>query len=208
MKRAELIKIKRLLQQEVIRRERINELLENNLIKEFMLLNNLNIKELCTTDIWSILDELLEQFQIEESNGILVCIGNYMVDCDITYQDTYHYTRSVPFNSLCTQYQTFRDIETCKLYTGYVDRYIETMLEQENSYYPKIQKTPSEFCRSRYGKCLVSELKEKYILLNPYNTKENENGFNEVRKVFFETTIENGQTKAKQLVLSKYSRMN
>ena len=44
MKRTELIKLKKLLQQETLRRNRIKELLSNNLIQEFMLLNNLNLR--------------------------------------------------------------------------------------------------------------------------------------------------------------------
>ena len=66
---------------------------------------------------------------------------------------------------------------------------------------------PSEFCHKRYGRYLVSELIEKYIILNPYNSSKNNNGFNEIQKDFFITAIEKGQPKAKQLVLDKYPRM-
>ena len=48
---------------------------------------------------------------------------------------------------------------------------------------------------------------ERYIILNPYNTSKNNNGFTEVQKDFFKTAIEQGQPKAKQLVLTKYQRM-
>lgn len=67
--------------------------------------------------------------------------------------------------------------------------------------------TPREFCHSRYGRYLVSELMEKYIILNPYNSSKNNNGFEEVQKDFFTTAIEKGQTKAKQLLLNKYLQM-
>lgn len=207
MKKAELIKLKKLLQQEIDRRNRINNLLSNDLIQEFLLLNNLNINELQLDDKWLILKELLKKFQITESNGILVCTGSYLVDCSICYQETNYYTKEVEFDNPYIEYQTFKDIETSKINTAYTDKYIQSRLEEENKYYSATKMTPSEFCHKRYGRCLVSELMEKYIILNPYNTSKNGNGFSEVQKDFFTTAIEKGQPKAKQLVLSKYPKM-
>lgn len=207
MKKTELIKLKKLLQQETDRRNRINKLLSNGLIQEFLSLNNLNINELQSDDKWIILKELLKEFQITESNGILVCTGSYLTDCSICYQETNYYTKEVPFDNPYIEYQTFEDIETNKIHTAYTDKHIQKELEEEKKIYTKSQMTPSEFCHSRYGRYLVSELMEKYIILNPYNSSENSNGFTEVQKDFFTTAIEKGQLKAKQLVLSKYSRM-
>lgn len=65
----------------------------------------------------------------------------------------------------------------------------------------------SIFCHKRYGRYLVSELMEKYAILNPYNTSKNMNGFNEVQKDYYINAIEKGQPKAKQLVLNKYPQM-
>lgn len=48
---------------------------------------------------------------------------------------------------------------------------------------------------------------EKYTILNPYNSSKNNNGFMEVQNDFFTTAVEKGQSKAKKLVLSKYSQM-
>ena len=45
MNKSELIKLKKMLRQEIDRRNRINELLSNGLIQEFLSLNNLNINE-------------------------------------------------------------------------------------------------------------------------------------------------------------------
>ena len=78
MKKIELIKLKRLLNQEKDRRNRINELLSNDLILEFLSLNNLNINRLQSDDNWLILEEVLKEFEITESNGILVCTGSYL----------------------------------------------------------------------------------------------------------------------------------
>lgn len=206
MKKSELIKLKKILQKEIARRDRINELLSNNLIQEFMLLNNLNVQDLPIDDKWIILEELLKEFEITESNGILVCVGSFITDCSICYQETNCYSREVSFDNEYIEYQQFQDIETSKIHTAYCDSYIHREVYEENKYYPRMKITPSEFCHKRYGR-LTSELKEKYTLLNPYNSSKNGNGFKEVRKDFFITAIEKGQPKAKQLVLTKYPQI-
>ena len=207
MKKAELIKLKKLLQQETDRRNRINELLSNDLIQEFLSLNNLKINELQLDEKWLILKELLKELQITESNGILVCTGSYLVVCSICYQETDYYTEEVSFDNPYIEYQTFEDIETSKIHTAYTDKHIQSRIEEENKYCTTIKMSPNEFCHKRYGSYLVSELMDKYTILNPYNSSKNSNGFNEVQKDFFITAIEKGQPKAKQLVLSKYPRM-
>jgi len=207
MKKAELIKLKKILEQEMTRRNKINELLSNNLIQEFLSLNNLNINELQVDNKWLILKELLKDFKITESNGILVCSGSYLTSCSICYQETNYETKEVSFDNPYIEYQMFKDIETSKIHIAYADKYIKGLVDQENERYHRTKITPHEFCHSRYGRYLVSELMNKYTILNPYNSSKNENGFNEVQKDFFMTSIEKGQPKAKQLVLSKYSQM-
>ena len=206
MNKSELIQLKKILKNEIDRRNRINELLSNELIQEFLVLNNLNFRKLNASDKWSVLKELLEEFKITETNGILVCIGNYIETCRIYYQETEYYAEEVPFDNQHIQFQTFEDIETSKVHTAYKDKYIERSME-DDWYGVSKNMTPSEFCASKFRSPLVSELSEKYTILNPTNSSENENGFEDVQKDFFVTAIEKGQSKAKQLVLSKYSGM-
>lgn len=206
MNRTELIRLTRLLQKETDRRNKINELLLNDLIQEFLSLNNLDIYKLEVEDKWIILEELLKEFEITESNGILVCTGCYVTQCSVCYQETNYYSQKVPFDSKYIEYQMFDDIETGKIYKAYCDSYIEKLFNEDKYFYEK-HMTLSEFCHKRYGRYLVSELKEMYTLLNPYNTSKKENGFKEVQRDFFTTAVEKGQPKAKQLVLSKYPQM-
>lgn len=206
MKKEKLVKLKKLLKEELNRRNRVNELLSNDLIQEFMLLNNQKMNEL-EIDKWLILEEILKEFKITESNGILVCIGNYIVQSKICYQETNYYTEEVSFDNLYIEYQKFKDIETNMIHKAYKDDYIQRIIEEENSYYTNVKITPSEFCHNKYGRYLVSELMEKYTILNPYNSSKNDNGFNEVKKDYFMTAIEKGQPDARKLVLSKYERM-
>ena len=207
MKKTELIKLKKLLQQEIIKRNKINTLLSNELIQEFKSLTNLNINELQLNDNWTILEEILNNFQITESNGILVCTGSYLVCCNIYYQETEYYAKEELFNNPNIEYQIFEDIETRKMYVAYTEKYIKDNIEEQKKYYNIEDITPSEFCYKKYGRYLVSDLIKKYIVLNPYNSSENRNGFNDVQKDFFITAIEKGQPKAKQLVLNKYPKL-
>lgn len=207
MKKTELIKLKKLLQQEIIKRNKINTLLSNELIQEFKSLTNLNINKLQLNDNWTILEGILNNFQITESNGILVCTGSYLVCCNIYYQETEYYTKESSFNNPNIEYQIFEDIETRKMYVAYTEKYIKDKIEEQKKYYNIEDITPSEFCYKKYGRYLVSDLIKKYIVLNPYNSSENRNGFNEVQKDFFITAIEKGQPKAKQLVLNKYPKL-
>ena len=208
MKKTELIKLKKLLQQEIIKRNKINTLLSNGLIQEFKSLTNLNINELQLNDNWTIiLEEILNNFKITESNGILVCTGSYLVCCNIYYQETEYYTKESSFNNPNIEYQIFEDIETRKMYVAYTEKYIKDKIEEQKKYYNIEDITPSEFCYKKYGRYLVSDLIKKYIVLNPYNSSENRNGFNDVQKDFFITAIEKGQPKAKQLVLNKYPKL-
>jgi len=207
MKKTELIKLKKLLQQEIIKRNKINTLLSNELIQEFKSLTNLNINELQLNDNWTILEEILNNFQITESNGILVCTGSYLVCCNIYYQETEYYAKEESFNNPNIEYQIFEDIETRKMYVAYTEKYIKDKIEEQKKYYNIEDITPSEFCYKKYGRYLVSDLIKKYIVLNPYNSSENRNGFNDVQKDFFITAIEKGQPKAKQLVLNKYPKL-
>lgn len=203
MNKAELIKLKKSLQQEIDRRNRINELLSNNLIQEFISLNNLNINELQPNNKWLILEYLIQKNPITESNGILVCTNSYLTECDICYQETNYYTRTVDFDNKFIEYQEFIDIETYEKHRAYVDKYIHEYMSDDS----KRKMTPAEYCHSRFGNYLISELMDKYTILNPHNSSKNYNGFRDVQKDFFTTAIEKGQPKAKQLVLSKYQKM-
>ena len=157
--------------------------------------------------IWK---EILNNFEITDTNGILVYINSYMVESRICYEETDYYTKAVPFDDNDAQWQTFKSIETGKHYKGFIDDYIREEFKEAKQYggYPSISgMSLSEFCHKRYNCCLVSELMQKYTILNPYNSSKNQNGFEEVRKDFFETAITKGQPSAKKLILSKYPIM-
>ena len=212
MKREELIKLKKMYNQELERRTRINQLLKKDNVLEYLKLNGINLERMQIEDTWSIIKELLKNIEITETNSILVHTSNYMLECKMCYEETDYYRITVPFNDNRTEYQTFRNIETGKIYTSCSDDYVKNEFDNNNYsyYFPNKNEsniTLSEFCHKFYNRVLTSELRKKYTILNPYNSSKNQNGYEEVRKDFFETAITKGQTSAKKLILSKYPLM-
>ena len=212
MKREELIKLKKMYNQELERRIRINQLLKEDNVLEYLKLNGINLERMQIEDTWSIIKELLKNIEITETNSILVHTSNYMLECKMCYEETDYYRIAVSFNDNKTEYQTFRNIETGKIYTSCSDDYVKNEFDNNNHsyYFPDKNEsniTLSEFCHKFYNRVLTSELRQKYTILNPYNSSKNQNGYEEVRKDFFETAITKGQTSAKKLILSKYPLM-
>lgn len=212
MKREELIKLKKMYNQELERRTRINQLLKKDNVLEYLKLNGINLERMQIEDTWSIIKELLKNIEITETNSILVHTSNYMLECKMCYEETDYYRIAVSFNDNKTEYQTFRNIETGKIYTSCSDDYVKNEFDNNNHsyYFPDKNEsniTLSEFCHKFYNRVLTSELRQKYTILNPYNSSKNQNGYEEVRKDFFETAITKGQTSAKKLILSKYPLM-
>lgn len=210
MKREELIKLKKMYNQELERRTRINQLLKEDNVLEYLKLNGMNLERMQIEDTWSIIKELLKNIEITETNSILVHTSNYMLECKICYEETDYYRLPVPFNDNNTEYQTFRNIETGKIYTSCSYDYVKSEFDSNDYKYRfpnKPNMTLNEFCLELHNRLLTSELRQKYTILNPYNSSKNQNGYEEVRKDFFETAITKGQPSAKKLILSKYPLM-
>lgn len=210
MKREELIKLKKMYNQELERRIRINQLLKEDNVLEYLKLNGINFERMQIEDTWSIIKELLKNIEITETNSILVHTSNYMLECKICYEETDYYRLPVPFNDNNTEYQTFRNIETGEIYTSCSDDYVKSEFDSNDYKYRfpnKPNMTLNEFCLELHNRLLTSELRQKYTILNPYNNSKNQNGYEEVRKDFFETAITKGQPSAKKLILSKYPLM-
>lgn len=210
MKREELIKLKKMYNQELERRTRINQLLKEDNVLEYLKLNGIIPERMQIEDTWSIIKELLKNIEITETNSILVHTSNYMLECKICYEETDYYRLPVPFNDNNTEFQTFRNIETGKIYTSCSDDYVKSEFDSNDYKYRfpnKPNMTLNEFCLELHNRVLTSELRQKYTILNPYNSSKNQNGYEEVRKDFFETAITKGQPIAKKFILSKYPLM-
>ncbi len=183
MKRNELIKLRELVTKEIKRRERIKELLENDLIREYIEITNTKVKELDSSNIREILNQILSSFSITKTNEIYVCTSAYCIDYEIVYEETTTYRENVEINSPKAMHKIYTDIETGKHISA---------TEKSNN--------------SGNGQ-LISDFEKNNIVLNPYNTCQNLNGYYEVKLDFFETAVNDGQAKAKKLILTKYPKM-
>lgn len=183
MKRNELIQLRELVTKEVERRKRIKELLESDLIQEYIEITNAKVNKLDSNNIRGILNQILSSFSITKTNEIYVCISAYYMDYKIIYQDTIDYAKIVEINSCSATHKTYIDIESGKQ--------ISATKRLDNGVKGQ----------------LISAFEKNNIVLNPYNTCQNFNGYYEVKSDFFETAIKDGQAKAKKLVLTKYPRI-
>ncbi len=183
MKRNELVYLKKTLKYEKERILRINELLQNENVIEFLKLKGID-EQLLTIDEWEIIKKILEDYKIIETNGIYVCTGAFYEDCNICYQETTYYTRAVDLFSELALYRSYRDIESGVVKHAYLNA-------------------------NEMGESVVltKDFEQENIVLNPYSTNKNKNGYDEVRKTFFIEAIKNGQPKAKQLILNRYNKM-
>lgn len=185
MKKSELIKLRNLVEQEKQRRERIKELLTNPLIQEYLRITSTEYKDLDESNITEMLEHILSSFEITQTNGIYVCTSAYYIDCDICYEDTSYYTKSADIDSNIAEYRLYTNIENDKRYKAVKDKTI----------------------RNRDNNPSFNDFESNNIILNPYNTNVDMNGYNEVKYDFFNTALKDGQAKAKKLVLSKYPRL-
>lgn len=186
MKKGELIKLRTIYSQELERLTRIKELLNEEKCKELIELSKIDINEFKEIDNLKILHDVLQNFKINGTNGIYVCTGTYITNCDICYEDTTWYTKKVPFNAEYAEYRCYNDIENNRMVIAY---------------------TKPEYFRSYDPEIITSKFEQTNIVLNPHNSNENDNGFDEVRSEFFMNCINLGQAKSKKLILEKYKRM-
>ena len=179
MRRDELITLRELVTEEVERRKRIKELLKMDLVKEYLEITKTSPEDLDVNNLPEIINKILETFKITKTNGIYVCTSAYYIDCSITYQDTSYYSRTVDIDSEYADYKIYHDIEDGRMVKA----------NKENN------------------KILIKVFEDNNIVLNPYNTNVNSNGYYEVKTDFFINAIKDGQNKSKKLLLSKYPRI-
>jgi hypothetical protein len=184
MNRFELVRLKRLVSDEVNRRKRVKELLRNELVKEYLELTNTKACELDSENINEVIDKVLETFTITKTNGIYVCTSAYFIDCAICYQDTDYYSVDVDIDSKYAE---------CKVYVD---------IENKNKVH-----AARKLKEISIASVTIDDFEKTHLVLNPYNTCENHNGYDEVRHEFFRNAIEYGQPNSKQLILSKYPKL-
>ena len=166
-----------------------------NKIKELRIKNNLSQLELA--NILYVSNKTISSWENNRTNPDInfifkLCdifhVSFYsLVDneyCNICYQETNYYTYPTDLFSELARYRVYKDVESGVIKHAYLS------LKDCD-------------CQA----ILTKDFESKNIVLNPYGTYKNKNGYDEVRKLFFLEAIKNGQPKAKQLVLSKFNKM-
>ena len=189
MKKEELLYLRNKLQEEKMRRDRLKELINIELIQEFITLANIKSNKFKIYEDEKILKNILKKFIAVETNGIYVCTGAYYtrsVPCR-GFSDDYEAVY-LPFDSKYIERKEYRDIESREEIIGYLNKNEMPHWKDESIVYtPKFER--------------------EHIVLNPYNTSEKNNGYEEVRQDFLENALKYGQEESKQLLLSKYPRI-
>ena len=163
----------------------LEELLKNDLVEEYLRLSETTSIDLDPDNMREILKQVLSSFTITKTNGIYVCTSAYYLECDICYEETSYSARDVDMDSEYADYKTYTDIENGKS--------IHAVRSSENG---------------SYYKHFISQFEKENIILNPANSRRNNNAFDDVQFNFFETSLKDGQAKAKRFILSKYPKLN
>ena len=182
MKQIEIDELRNKLNNEIKRRKRIKTLLNTKTVQEYLDITGTQ-KILLSINRRDVLKDVLKGYKVNKSNKIYVCVGANYLDCSITYQDTSYYTEQVEPNSKRAENRQYTDIET-----------------GESVFATKSKNDP-------YGRINIERFERDNTVLNPYNSKEGCNGYQEVRLEFFETALSKGNEVARKLVLSKYPRL-
>ena len=185
MKKNELIKLRELVNIEIKRRKRINELLKNNLVLEYINITNKEKEDLDSNDINDIINKILKSFEITNTNNIYICTDAWYTYDVITYQATGIEVINVSIDSKDAEYKYYENIESKE----------------------GLRAVKNITSRVPINETLISDFEKNNIVLNPYNSRDNKNGLDIVRTEFLFNSIINGQAKAKKYILSKYPRL-
>ncbi len=136
---------------------------------------------------YNLLLRILNNFKLSETNGIYVCTDAYYFSQWIGLLDseTYSVQTAIDFKGIDGRF--YCDVEDNKFIVGTMDK--------------------EEALRWKGDRYYIPDFEKEHIILNPYNTPENLNGYFEVKKDFWENAVKYGQEKAKKLILNKYPRL-
>ena len=178
MTREELLYLREELQKEVKKRERIKELLKEDNVQELLTLTSTNYNKFLKND-YELLLQILKDYKITNTNNIYVVTAAYYSEFILC--DSLHH--NVPIDSEKVEGKNYVNIESKQLTQAWI---------KERVYDGRIE---------------TSEFERNNIVLNPYNSSDNNNGYEEVRREFLENALKYGEEESKKLLLEKYPRL-
>ena len=185
MTKDELERLKKMVDDEISRRNRINELLKDEKVKELLEITNTKIESKNTDDYREILSLMLENFKITHTNNIYICTDAYYL-YDVGYNHPEYEASGTAIDSEYSEYKTYKNIESLKKVHAVRNKRAEGL-------------DPS-----------IADFEKKHIILNPYNENSRrhpENGLEEIRLEFFENCFTYGQPMSLKLLKMKYPKL-
>ena len=179
MLKSELIELKKIYQEEIEKRNKINYLLQNKEVIEYLKLCKLLPPEIEIKDIYEIIKPYLNQINISKTNEIYVCTGAFINSFTPNLEPMH-----LSINYTYADFRTYKNIENGHTIKAFTDKKL-------------IKKYKCESC---------IQFEQKNIILNPYNKYLYDNGYEEIRKMFFENSIKYSQEQSLKLLLQKYPR--
>lgn len=177
MKNMELTRLRRMVNDEIERRKKVNNCLDKDDVLEYLKLVKMSSKKLDVDDIRDILVNLLKEFKVTETNEIYVCTCAY--DEDNAAPIKYYLNP----NTDNVDHKEYKNIESGKEITS-------------NWCYGT---SSNEFERTHTVLNPYNTSMNKNGII--------ENGYDEVRLDFFEESYKHGQYEAIQKILKKYPRI-
>ena len=184
MQRDELLVLRDLVEMEKKRRESIYELLNEELIKEYLRLSRTDPVKLDPNDLREIISMYIKKLEFSKSNGIYVCTNAYNLESRVCYEETDYYHDEVDIDSRDAEFKIYGDIETGNFIKARNRKNTDRLIPN-----------------------IIDEFEESNIVLNPTNSHINMNNYKDVQLDFFEKAVTDGQGKSKQLLLKKYKRL-
>ena len=193
MNKSDLITLRKIVNEEIERRTKINELLVDDKVMEYIHLIKGELRFLSTEDIRGILKEFLKDFEVKKSNNIYVCTEATYLHCEICYEETIWDDYNVNIDTKYADTKWYKDIETgekiCAKRPRSYDTFGMTTVYNDD-------------------KIKICDFENNNIVLNPTNSCNNDNNYMNVRLDFFENAYKLGQAKSKKLLLEKYPRLS
>lgn len=177
----ELKKLRQLFIEEKNRREKLNELLENEIVKKVFELSKTTINKE-EVDINSIIEDITKYFITSSPCNIYLCLGDYRYE---RYNDVYESwvdPKREPLGSKRATYRKYKNIESKRECGAYIK------LDENNE----------------TNNISALNFEKENIVLFVSDAVNAYTAFNQIRTDYYILSINHGLSKAKKLILKKY----
>ena len=185
MLKSELMELRKMYQNELERRSELLKLIQTKEVQDYLKLSGEKSPIIKEIEVSKIIEEYLKKYKIKQTNEIYVCT------------EAVYYTTDCSWGGQTSRITIYPEIDSKEA----IDRKYKNI---ENGI--TISATTNSERVNLYASYLCSDFEQSHIILNPYNTNENDNSYEEVKHMFFENAIKYSQEHSLKLLLQKYPR--